>query len=117
MRLAFATAAVVIVILVALIGCYKWDSSRNRGSNFGYYGEFNRVSNALASIPGVTVTQGWPNLDVSLEEFSFGITVRGQPLKLFFGETDPIRNMSRDAAVTALRARIEAELTTTRTNK
>jgi hypothetical protein len=117
MRIVSLTLATLVVLLAGLIGWYRWDSSKNRGTQTGYYGEFNRVSNALASIPGVTVTQAWQNLDITLEEFGFGITVTGQPVRLYFGERDPIRSMRRDAAVSALRSRIETELTTTRTNR
>lgn len=46
---------VVVLLLVGLpagfIGWYSWDSGRNRGFEFGYYGEYNSVSNALASLP------------------------------------------------------------------
>jgi hypothetical protein len=117
MRVLLITLALLIVSFFAFIGWYRWDSSRNRGNEFGYYGEFNRVSNALASVSGVVVTQSWHNLDVTLEEFGFGLTFTGQPVYLFFGETDPIRGMSRDAAVVALQSRIGAELASSQTNR
>lgn len=99
----------VFVILVAFIGGYFWDSAHNRGSQFGYYGEFNRTKNALASIPEVMITKEWHNSDITLEEFGFNITATGQRIRLYFGETDPIRELSRDAAVAALKKRIETE--------
>ena len=49
----------VMVLFVGFVLWYRWDSGTNHGFQFGYYGEFNRVSNALASIPGVTITQSW----------------------------------------------------------
>jgi hypothetical protein len=113
MKILLAIVGLGIALVVGFIVFYRWDSSRNRGYQWGYYGEFNSISNALASIPGVTVTQAWHNLDVTLEEFGFGITVTGQPVRLAFGETDTIREMSRDAAVVALKAQIAAELSTT----
>lgn len=113
MKILLITVLVVLMIPVMFIIWYRWDSARNRGSEFGYYGEFNRVSNALASIPGVTVTQAWHNLDMTLEEFGFGVTVTGRPVSLAFGETDPIREMSRTKAAVALQARIAADLSTT----
>ncbi len=109
--------AALVVCFFGFIGRYRWDSSRNRGSEYGYYGEFNRVSNALAAVPGVTVTQSWHNLDVTLEEFGFGLTVTGQPVRLHFGETDPIRNMRRADAVAALQTQIAAELASSQTNR
>lgn len=109
------------VVLFLLIGgpiaWYRWDSAINRGSEYGYYGEFNRVSNALATIPTVTITQAWHNLDVSLEEFGFGVVVTGQPVRLFFSETDPIRTMKRDAATAALQKRIDMEILSSQVNK
>ncbi len=97
-------------LLIGLIGSYQWDSAQNHGNTFGYYGEYNGVSNALASIPGVTVTGGWHNHDVTLEEFGFDIRVAGKPVRLLFSETDPIRRMKRDAAISALQLRIKPEL-------
>ena len=57
---------VALVIFVSCILWYGWDSGTNHGYWFGYYGEFNRVSNSLASIPGITITQAWANCDVRL---------------------------------------------------
>ena len=110
MRTLLLIAASLIACLLAFIAWYLWDSSRNRGSEFGYYGGFNRVSNALASVPGVKITNYWHNLDVSLEEFAFELTISNRPVRLFFGETDPVRAVPREAAITALQARISAEL-------
>ena len=93
-----------------------WDSSRNRGSEFGYYGEFNRVSNALAAVPGVTITGSWTNNDVTLEEFSFALAISNRAVELFFGETDAVRNMKKEAAVAALQGRIAVELASASTN-
>ncbi len=113
MKALFIAVLVVFMILGLYIVWNRWDVARNRGSEFGYYGEFNRVSNALASIPGVTITQAWHNLDLTLEEFGFGITFAGRPASLVFGERDPIREMSRAGAVAALNARINSELSIT----
>ena len=113
MKILLIVVLTVLMIPVMFIAWYRWDSARNRGSEFGYYGEFNRISNALASIPGVTVRKGWHNRDVTLEEFGFDFTVTGRPVSLAFGETDPIRDMSRTKAAVALQARIAAELSAT----
>ena len=109
MRTILQILSALLLCLLAFIGGYLWDSSRNRGSEFGYYGEFNRVSNALAAVPGVTMTGSWHNNDVTLEEFSFALTISNRPVELFFGETDPVRTMKQDRAVRALQARIAAE--------
>jgi hypothetical protein len=70
----FSVVAVFVVPLGGL-ALYKWDSSENRGSKFGYWGEFNRTGKSLASIPGISISNGWYNGDVTLEEFGFDITV------------------------------------------
>jgi hypothetical protein len=106
----------LLMLPVALIVWYRRDSGPNRGHEFGYYGEFNRMSNALASIPGVTVTNWWWNRDITLEEFGFSLTVTGRPVSLAFGETDPVREMSRGAAARELTARIKNELSLSKTN-
>ena len=99
---------IFIIVLAASALCmfcvwYRWGALRNRGSEFGYYGEYNSVSNALASIPDVVVTHGWYNADVSLEEFGFELTQQGHRMRLWFGERDPVRFMPRKDAVVALR--------------
>lgn len=99
----------MIVIVLGGIGFYRWDSGVNRGLRFGYWGEFNRRREALASIPGVTITGSAHNLDVSLEEFSFDVKTNGRSVKLFFGETDRVRTLSRTEAVRHLERLIHEE--------
>jgi len=96
--------------LISFIGWHRWDASHNRGFEHGYYGEFNRVRNALATIPDVNVTNSWHHLDVTLEEFGFDIAVAGRPVRLSFGEDDLVREMKRDAAREDLKVRITTEL-------
>ena len=99
---------VALVIFVSCILWYGWDSGTNHGYRFGYYGEFNRVSNALASIPGITITQAWANCDVTLEEFGFTATMgSGEPVRIAVGERDRIRSLSGDSLVLALKMEIE----------
>jgi hypothetical protein len=106
MKYLIALLAALVGAAVAGISYYTWDSARNRGYPFGYYGEFNTVSNALAQISGIEILGSWYNGDVTLEEFGFEIrTADGRPIKLFVSETDPIRKMSgkelEDALVAA----------------
>jgi hypothetical protein len=69
----------LLIIFVVFILWYRWDSTRNRGFTFGYYGEFNTVRNAVKALPGVTVEKFGYNADVTLDEFYFTIrTDRGQ---------------------------------------
>jgi hypothetical protein len=101
------------VVVVALAGAaYMVDSSQNRGWTFGYYGEFNRVSNALTRIPAVRIWEAAPNLDLSLEEFSFELKTTNQAtIKLFFAQKDPVRKLKGAALQEALEKRVGAELT------
>lgn len=113
----FARMKKLIVILaapvasfVALVLLYRWDSDTNHGFQFGYYGEFNRVSNALASISGITITQAWHNCDVTLEEFGFTATTSsGESVRIAVGERDHIRTLSGDLLVQALQTEIRKE--------
>jgi hypothetical protein len=100
----------VVVICVGFVLCYRWDSGTNHGYQFGYYGEFNRVSNALASLPGITVTQAWANCDVTLEEFGFTARMAsGQPVRIAVGERDRIRSLSGAPLAQALQTEIETQ--------
>jgi len=100
----------VVVLFVGFVLWYRWDSGTNHGFQFGYYGEFNRVSNGLASISGITITQWWHNCDVTLEEFGFTATVgSGDPIRIAVGERDRIRSLSGDALVQALKTEIQAQ--------
>jgi hypothetical protein len=105
--------AAVAVICVGFVVWYRWDSGRNHGYQFGYYGEFNRVSNALTAIPGITITQSWHNCDVTLEEFGFTATMgSGEPARIAVGEHDRIRSLSGDALVQALKTEIQTQAQT-----
>jgi hypothetical protein len=79
------------------------------GREFGYYGDFNRVSNALVSIPGVVVTNFWMNRDITLEEFGFDVTTgAGKSVHIALGERDPLRRMHRAELVSALQKELGA---------
>ena len=98
------------VMAIALIGRYRWDSGRNRGYEVGYWGAFNRVSNTLARLPGVTVIRSGYNADVTLEEFGFDIgTSDRKNLHVWFSEDDPIRRLADDGLAKALAERIRRQ--------
>lgn len=107
---------IFISISVAIFCWYGWDSGKNRGLRFGYYGEFNTVSNALAHLPDVHVLKSWHNADITLEEFGFDINRKGQPLKIAFDESDPIRKMSGADLEKALSQLVEKESMSQSTN-
>ena len=94
---------VMVGVMLMLIFYYRWDSGRNRGHTYGYFGEFNTVSNALAKINGVTIQSSWHNADVTLEEFGFDYaTADGRVRKISFGEKSPIRVLAGDKLDDAL---------------
>ena len=79
----------------------------NNGKESGYYGDFNRASNALVAIPGIRITNFWMNPDITLEEFGFDvITQSGQPVHIAFGERDPRRKFSWNQLSAALATEI-----------
>jgi len=100
------------VAVGCLVSCEP--PAKNDGRESGYYGDFNRVSNALVSIPGVTVTNSWMNRDITLEEFGFDITTAsGEAVHFGIGERDPLRKMSRPELVEALKREIAQQLSST----
>jgi len=102
--------AAVCILAVGFIAWYRWDTSRNRGHRWGYWGEFNTISNTLAQLPGVTIVKAHCNEDVTLEEFWFEIrTLQKQEINLSFGENDPTRRLSGDQLHAALLKQIQKE--------
>ena len=110
MKRAIAVLGAIVTLFVTVILWYRWDSGANRGYSWGYWGQFNAVSNALAKIPGVTIVKSGCNADVTMEEFGFDITTaEGRQVHVWFGETDPIRKLSGDALSKALIEKIRKE--------
>ena len=110
----FVRVVVVFFVLCCLASCGP--PATNNGRESGYYGDFNRFSNALVSIPGVKVTNFWMNRDITLEEFGFDITTgRGEAVHFGIGERDPLRKMSRLELTEALKEEIAQQLS--RTNR
>jgi hypothetical protein len=98
--------AVASALLVFLTSCGP--PARNTGKESGYYGDFNRASNALVSIPGIRITNSWLNSDITLEEFGFDVvTGNGRAVRIGFSEQDPRRKFSRAHLAEALAAEIE----------
>ena len=111
-KLILVVCVAVVILPIAFIGWYSWDSARNRGFEFGYFGTFNRVQRALAAIPGVTITDDFANHDITLEEFGFHVTTStGVSMALQFGESDPVRDLSGQQLTAALITRIEQQTT------
>jgi hypothetical protein len=102
-KLTWITAAALLLLLTSC-----GIPATNDGKEYGYYGEFNRASNALVAIPGIRITNVWMNRDTVLEEFGFDIvTMNGQPVHIGFDERDPRRKLSRTELTKALAAEIQ----------
>jgi len=106
------TPVIVVLLFFGSLAYWRWDSDHNRGHHHGYWGEFNRITDALTSLPGVTIEKSWANEDVTLEEFGFTIQVSSQAVSLEFGETDPIRGMKGKQLSEALSRKIEERKST-----
>ena len=103
MKLARISICGLLGAIIGLISWERWDEPKNHGLSWGYWGEFNNVSNALAQIPGVTVSQAWYNADfLTLEEFGFVINSGGRSWRIGFEEKDPIRRLSGNQLQLAL---------------
>jgi hypothetical protein len=79
----------------------------NFGLPFGYYGELNRLTGALESLPGISIERVSYNPDLALEEIAFWIQdAEGRRRKLDFGQNDPIRKLWGNELSTAMAKRL-----------
>ena len=101
---------VIISAVVAFFCWYGWDTGKNHGLSFGYYGQYNSVSNALVRLPDVRILNTGYNADVTLEEFSFEIEKGGRRAMIFFSEQNRIRRMSGSELNLAVSEMVNAEL-------
>jgi len=102
----------VAALLVAYVAFYRWDFEKNHDLGFGYYGEYNRVKCALASIPGIKIVGTWANRDMTMEEFGFTASLNSNTeIRIAVGENDRIRSLSGDALVAALTTEIQSQVT------
>ena|SRR5258705_9944536 len=107
----------LISAIVAFIAWYRYDSAQNRGYEFGYYGDFNRVSNALLRIPNIRIAGSFANCDVTLEEFGFELLRNSdEVIRVAFGEEDPRRELNRERLLQALKKEVESAVPLWRTN-
>lgn len=99
----------IFLAAVTMVVFYVWDSRTNHGLTWGYWGEYNRVVEALEAIPGLKVTPRWVNGDITLEEFCLSVcTPTGEEKELGFSEDDPVRRLRGEDLSAALRRRVEA---------
>lgn len=112
-RTAILAGRLFIACVWLTLGCimifafYLWDSHRNHGWTFGYYGEMNRVAQALAEIPDIRVISSYANNDIVLEEFGFRIHTEGHSGQtLHVSESDPLRNFAGTELLAELKRRL-----------
>jgi hypothetical protein len=108
-RLKLALLACLILIMVSGPAIFFWESNQNRGFTWGYYGDFNAVSNTLTAMPGVTILSHYYLEDLTLELFKFDLRVSGAFIELRFPSSDPIRHLRDQRLTHALRKRIEEQ--------
>ncbi|MEI7729030.1 MAG: hypothetical protein WCO56_05645 [Verrucomicrobiota bacterium] len=70
MKRAIAALGLIVALFIVTILWCRWDSETNHGFSWGYWGQFNTVSNSLARLPGVTIVKFGCNTDVTMEEFA-----------------------------------------------
>ena len=118
MKLGTISLCAVAGVLMALISWERWDEAKNHGLGWGYWGEFNTVSNALAQVPDVTISRSWCNADfLALEEFGFDIISNGRPFSIGFEEKDPIRELSGQRLQLALRGLVKESMSNNRAQR
>lgn len=102
----------ILVAVVALVAFYKWDSAKNRGFTFGYYGELNTVTRAASDLPDVaSVRVAAANIDIGLEEFSIEVAMNdGRHTMLSFLESDSLRSQSGSELSQGLAALLSSQL-------
>jgi len=67
-----ALAALLLLLGVfALYVVQPYVGSENSDSEFGYYGQYNRVKHVIESTPNVRIVARWRHKDLTLEDFGF----------------------------------------------
>lgn len=103
----FAALSTVVLMLIAFIVCYRWDSGTNRSHTWGYWGQFNIISNSLSRLPGIEIVKSHYDSDVTIREFAFEVlTPKGQKVFVLFGDGDPVRKLSGQPLSQALLEKI-----------
>ncbi|MEM7206981.1 MAG: hypothetical protein AAF434_04075 [Pseudomonadota bacterium] len=111
-RLKVVFAAILLLVgapvcFIAFAVLWVFDSTYNQGWSIGYFGDFNRTKAYLGSIEGVEINDDWYNHDITLEEFGFELSYKGDQIRLFFSEEDNARNMSKEDAIVELTRRLQ----------
>ena len=90
-----------------LIGFLVYDGRENRGFTFGYYGDYNAITNALGQMTEISEMETFCHEDLFLEEIWFTVQlIDGTEKDIFIGQNESIRNLRHEELTLALRERI-----------
>ena len=101
---------ILFLLLWGTVNYWEWDENQNRGYHHGYWGEYNRIRDALTLMAAGTAQQTYLNKDITLEEFGFSVVQSGKTIRLDFDETNPIRRLKGDKLIEALKTMIQEKM-------
>ena len=101
---------ILILLFWGTVNYWEWDQNQNRGYHHGYWGEYNRIRDALTLVSAGTAQQIYLNKDITLEEFGFSVVQSGITIRLDFGETDSVRKLKGDKLIEALKTMIQEKM-------
>ena len=104
------TPIILVLLLWGTVNYWQWDQNRNRGYHHGYWGEYNRIRDALTLMAAEPAQQIYLNKDITLEEFGFSVLHNGKTIRLDFDETDPVRRLKGDKLIDALKTMIQDKM-------
>ena len=104
------TPIILLLLLWGTVNYWEWDQNQNRGYHHGYWGEYNRIRDALTLIAAEPVQQIFLNKDITLEEFGFSVPQNGKSIRLDFDETNPVRRLKGDKLIDALKTMIQDKM-------
>ena len=104
------TPIILLLLLWGTVNYWQWDQNHNRGYHHGYWGEYNRIRDALTLIAAEPAQQIYLNKDITLEEFGFSVPQNGKTIRLDFDETNPVRRLKGDKLIDALKTMIQDKM-------
>ena len=104
------TPIILLLLLWGTVNYWEWDQNQNHGNHHGYWGEYNRIRDALTLIAAEPVQQIFLNKDITLEEFGFSVPQNGKSIRLDFDETNPVRRLKGDKLIDALKTMIQDKM-------
>ena len=74
-KLSLSILALFPFALLALWFGWTYGMLPDVGSEFGYYGPFNRMKHVIEEMPDVRIVDHWKHRDLTLEDFGFTLLV------------------------------------------